>query len=96
MEKIIRDATCDRCGKRCASIISRELSHGDGISRTVVESNQYHYSVLTLQGYDNRWDTKPITYVLCGDCVNSLGDLITTHTVRKDLRSLTKRHMITP
>lgn len=84
MEKIIRDATCDRCGKRCASIITRVTSHGEGISSAVIESNQYHYSVLTLQGYDDRWETKPIPYVLCGNCVDSLGNWMEMENKRRE------------
>ena len=71
--KIIRDATCDRCGKKCSHITTRVLDTRDNAERKYVENNIYKYTEVILKGFDGRFSETPETsMVLCGKCLDSL------------------------
>lgn len=79
--KIIRSAICDRCGKECSCIqekIIKEkaLEHYD-IKTKVIAENVYHYTEVSLRGFDSHFgDSTETTFVLCGKCVSDLGDFL--------------------
>ena len=71
--KIIRDATCDCCGKECSYISTRVVKEQEGITQKVFETNIYNYTELILKGFDSRFaEIGESTIVLCGECVDSL------------------------
>ena len=77
--EIIRKAVCDRCGKECScvqekTINEKALEHYD-IKTKVITENIYHYTVVSLRGFDSRFsDTTETKIILCGDCISSLSD----------------------
>lgn len=71
--KIIRDATCDCCGKKCSYTSTRVVKEQEGITQKVFETNTYNYTELILKGFDSRFsEIGESTIVLCGECVGSL------------------------
>lgn len=71
--KLIRDATCDRCGKKCSSIVEQTIKHCDDFKVKIVDFNAYHYTELILKHQDDRFETGETQFVLCGTCVDELG-----------------------
>lgn len=76
--ELIRKAICDRCGKECSNIEEKTL-HEDiceqyDIKVKQLVKNVFHYTEMTLQGFDNRFECRKNTIILCGECVDSLGE----------------------
>lgn len=77
--ELIRKAVCDRCGKECyhivETILNEETLEQYKVKRSRIVENIYHYTELSLRGYDSRFENNSETkIVLCGKCVNDLGD----------------------
>lgn len=79
--KTIRSAICDRCGEKCSyvqekTINEKALEHYD-IKTKIITGNTYHYTEVSLRGFDSRFgDSTETTFVLCGDCVSKFGDFL--------------------
>lgn len=73
--QLIRDATCDRCGKKCSHISEKIYKHIDDevANRQLkhIESFHYHYNEIHIKFFDDRFpDTESASVVLCGDCMS--------------------------
>lgn len=71
--KIIRDATCDRCGQKCSSIVEQTVKLGEDFKVKTVEFNKYHFTELLLKHQDDRFAERETKFVLCGNCTDELG-----------------------
>lgn len=71
--KLIRDATCDRCGKKCSSMVEQTVKIGENFKEMTFEFNKYQYTELLLTHQDDRFETRETQFVLCGTCVDELG-----------------------
>lgn len=77
--ELIRKAICDRCGKECYHIIektlSQEVCEQCKIERRRIVENIYRYTEMALTSFDSRFEVgEPMKIVLCGNCVNDLGE----------------------
>ena len=77
--ELIRKAVCDRCGKECYHIVEQTLNEHIceqyKIKRKRIVNNLYHYTEITLRGFDSRYgESEETTLVLCGGCVADLGE----------------------
>ena len=76
--ELIRKAVCDRCGKECYHItektINQDVCEQYKIERKRIVENIYHYTEMKLQGYDNRFECGSDSFILCGNCVDELGE----------------------
>ena len=78
---IIRSAICDRCGAECSCIHEKilnetALEHYD-IKTKIITENIYHYTEISLRGFDSRFcNSTETTFVLCGKCVSLFGDFL--------------------
>lgn len=75
--ELIRKAVCDRCGRECSYIEEKTLheevcEHYD-VKVNQFYNNKFHYTEMTLQGFDDRFDCRKDTFILCGLCVFKLG-----------------------
>ena len=84
--ELIRKAVCDRCGKAC-SHIEEKILHEDiceqyNIKIKQLERIAFHYTEMTLRGFDSRFgDSSETTLVLCGNCVSELGEWLKNNKV---------------
>lgn len=90
--KIVRQATCDRCGRQCSGVYEKVLSQDVcdeyKLTKNFTE-NFYHYTEMILNAYDNRFESgikEPI--ILCGKCVDKLSEWLKEDSQR------TKEHIV--
>ena len=76
--ELIRKAACDRCGRECSHVEEKVL-HEDVLEQydvrtKVFKTIAFHYTEMKLQGYDNRFECGSDSFILCGNCVDELGE----------------------
>lgn len=82
MVEVIRKAVCDRCGKDCYSVTEQtfyeEFCQQYNIKKKRVQSNFYNYTEVSCKTFDSRFpeDSREITVVLCGECLNDFGEFL--------------------
>ena len=74
--QLIRDAICDRCGKKCSHISEKVYKHiDDEVANHKfkhIESFHYHYNEIQIKFFDDRFpNTESATTVLCDDCMSA-------------------------
>ena len=78
--KLIRQATCDRCGRECSGVVEQILREEEAQKYDVrikrLNNNVYHYTEMTLQGYDNRFECRTDKLIFCGKCNRELEEFI--------------------
>ena len=77
--QLIRDATCDRCGKKCSHISEKIYKHIDNevadCNLRRIESFHYHYTQLEMNFCNDRFPEKSSAeIILCGECTESFSD----------------------
>lgn len=83
--KIIKKVVCDRCGKDCSAYYEKKFlikdDENEKIKKTIkkitVNENHYHYTEITMQGYDDKFECGSEKFDLCGACVNELSEWLT-------------------
>lgn len=83
--ELIRKAVCDRCGKEC-SHIKETILHEDvckeyDIKTKQISQNVFRYTEITLQSFDTNFEGKKDNIILCGECVDSLGEWLKNNDV---------------
>ena len=77
--QIIKDAICDRCGRKCSHISEKTYKQIDdevaNCKFKYIESFHYHYTEVELNFHDDRFpaDASAKT-ILCGECTESLNN----------------------
>lgn len=75
--KTIRSAICDRCGIECSVIETRTVGGGGVYERKEITYNRYHFTEITLSGFDSRFsDIKESKFCLCGKCVSDFSNFL--------------------
>lgn len=74
--QIIKDATCDRCGRKCSHIserIYKQLTNEVAdCNLKHIESFHFHFTELELKFADDRFPREsPVKIILCGECTDS-------------------------
>lgn len=71
--KIIKDATCDRCGRKCSHISERTYkqisNEAADCNLKHIESFHFHFTELELSFCDDRFPRESSAkIILCGEC----------------------------
>lgn len=74
----IQKATCDICGKECSHyremVVKEEDCKEYSLKQKLFVNNVYSYTKMILQGFDNRFECGKNEYILCGKCLEKLGE----------------------
>ena len=74
--QIIKNATCDRCGRKCSHISERTYkqisNEAADCNLKHIESFHFHFTELELNFYDDRFpEESSAKTILCGECTES-------------------------
>ena len=77
--KIIKDATCDKCGRKCSHISERTYKQINNEAADCnlkhIESFHFHFTELELNFCDDRFPKESSAkIILCEECTESFSD----------------------